>query len=200
MKLTVQKKILGGFGILLFIIIILGLLGISSIDSINRMLNSIYEKELQGLSYIKDAQIYITSSNRTEKNLILSKDPAEEARYTERIKMYNEEFEEAMKNFSLTMSNESTNSKINQIYIHWDEIKSLQQELITLNSQKNYDAAFVKSQNIRSIIENIDNIILDLTDEMELHALRAYNNSDVLYDRTRDCYIKKHFKTNCFYV
>lgn len=189
MKLTVQKKILGGFGILLAIIIFFGLLGISNISSINRMLNSMYEKELKGISYIKDAQINIISSNRTEKNLILSKDPLEEAMYTERINIYNEKFEEAMNNFSITMSNESVDNQINQIYMYWEEIKPLQQELIKLNSQQNYDAAFKKSQDIRSIIENIDNIILDLTNEMDSHALRAYNNSDILYDRTKNIVI-----------
>ncbi|ABX42011.1 methyl-accepting chemotaxis protein [Lachnoclostridium phytofermentans] len=189
MKLTVQKKILGGFGILLAIIIFLGLLGISNIDSINRMLNSMYEKELKGISYIKDAQINILSSNRTEKNLILSKDPAEEAMYTERINMYNGKFEEAMNNFSITISNESTDNKIKQIYMYWEEIKPLQQELIKLNSQQNYDAAFKKSQDIRTIIENIDNIILDLTTEMDSHASDAYNNSDILYDRSKNIVI-----------
>lgn len=189
MKFTVQKKILGGFGILLAIIIFLGLLGINNSDRINRMLNTMYEKELKGISYIKDAQVYITSSNRSEKNLILSKDPAEEARYTERINMYNGKFEEAINNFSITVSNESTDNKIKQIYIYWEEIKPLQQELIKLNSQQNYDAAFKKSQDIRTIIENIDNIILDLTNEMDLHALGAYNDSDILYHSTKNIVI-----------
>ncbi len=182
MKFTVAKKIMFGFGILILIIILIGSLGIYELSNMNGMLNNLYETDLQGISYIKEAQVNLITTHRAEKNLILSKDPKEEAMHAENIRKYNSMFEEAMIKFETTIVLEEVRQKAAEIKRLWEEVKPVQERIIQLNIQQRYDEAFELSTQNRAVFDKIEGYIEEIATQKDQQALKAYNDSDVIYD------------------
>lgn len=181
MKFTVAKKIMIGFGILILIIIGMGLLSIYELSSFNGMLNNLYESDLRGISYIKEAQVNLIAAHRAEKNLILTKDPKEEAMHAESIRTYDGLFEKAMEGFETTIISDAISQKAVEINKLWEETKPTQEKIIQLNQRGKYDEAFMLSGENRAIYDKIEGLIDDIATQKDLQALNAYNDSDISF-------------------
>lgn len=184
MRFTVSKKIMSGFGILIIIIMGIGLLSMYQLSSVNGMLNQLYERELKGISYIKEAQVNLITTHRAEKNLILTRDPAEEARHIENIKKYNTLFEEAMKSFETTTLLEDIIQRVDVINELWEEAKPVQEKVIQLNSEQRYDETLELSNKNRAIFDKIEIEIETIANLKDQQAIKAYNDSDTIFYNT----------------
>ena len=71
-NLKIGNKLLAGFLIVSAITGLVGGMGIKNMKDIDDMLNTLYQNELLGLSYLKDANINLVYLHRAEKNAILS--------------------------------------------------------------------------------------------------------------------------------
>lgn len=162
MRFTVSKKILIAFSILIFIILGISLLSIYELSKVNTMVDNLYEKQLLGISHIKEAQINVLSSQRAEKNLILSKSFSEQTKHAENIKKYNSLVEENIENFKPTVITDEVKQQLNEIEKIWQEVKTQQEKVIELNSQGRYNDALQIStenrENVDKLEEDIDKI------------------------------------------
>ncbi|MGA7493062.1 MAG: methyl-accepting chemotaxis protein [Syntrophobacteraceae bacterium] len=69
-NLGIEVKFIGVFAIVASIAVIVGFIGIRNMSSINDMADKIYERELLGISYIKQANIDLMYLQRNERNAI----------------------------------------------------------------------------------------------------------------------------------
>ena len=75
-NLRTVTKLMMGFGVLAAIMIYVGYLGVSSAQTLNGLLENMYQKDMVGTVYIKDAKISRLEIARDTRDAILSTDPA----------------------------------------------------------------------------------------------------------------------------
>lgn len=184
MKFTVAKKTLFSFGLLILFIIGIGLLSIYEVSNINGMVDRLYETDLSGIQYIKEAQVNLISAHRAEKNLILTEDTTEQATYANNMKKYSELFEEAMKEFKKTIVIDEERQEAAEIDRLWEEAKPLQEKVIRLNSQRKYAEAIKVSGENRAIFDKIEAYIETIATQKDEQALKAYNDGDAILEHT----------------
>jgi methyl-accepting chemotaxis protein len=81
--LKIGTRLIGAFIIVCAITAMVGFLGIKNMGTINDLADEMYERELIGLSHIKEANINLIYMARAEKNLILSTSNEERKRYSD---------------------------------------------------------------------------------------------------------------------
>ena len=89
-NLKIGTKILGAFMVVCAITAIVGYMGITKMRQINELADEMYQKELMGISYIKQADVDLLDIGRAEKNLLLSSTSDERQKYKTRIEEYKE--------------------------------------------------------------------------------------------------------------
>ncbi|MCM0082611.1 methyl-accepting chemotaxis protein [Geomonas sp. Red32] len=77
----VSTKIISGFVVLSVITLAIGAMGLKNMHTINVLSDNMYQKEMQGLSFIKQANIDLLYVVRAEKNFIMSTTKEERERY-----------------------------------------------------------------------------------------------------------------------
>jgi methyl-accepting chemotaxis protein len=69
--MSLRGKLLAGFGAVALFSLAVGLIGLRNMGTINTMSETMYQKELLGLSYVKEANINLLYAARSEKNYLL---------------------------------------------------------------------------------------------------------------------------------
>ena len=80
-NLKIGVRLIGGFLIVAGISAVVGAIGISNTAKINAMADDMYAMELMGLSYIKEANIELTSIGRARSNFLLATSEDERSRH-----------------------------------------------------------------------------------------------------------------------
>ena len=93
-NMKVMSKLMLGFSIVAMITAIVGGVGLYNMSRINSMANDMYENELKGISYLKEANINLIASNRAEKNAILANNYDERQQYIQQINDYDKKAHE----------------------------------------------------------------------------------------------------------
>lgn len=186
MKMTVGKKLLAGFSVLIVLIGILGGFAIIELAGINNELNQLYDMQLKGVEYIKDAQVELTAIGRTRNNMILAEDPAEKRRLGENIRLRFQSFEKNMEDFAGTIVTEAGRQKTAGVLILLEQMKAQENTIIEMADTADLSTMVALGQESRVISDQIDAEVDGLVEMKNELALKAYNDSDVTYARTRN--------------
>ncbi|HWK73818.1 MAG TPA: MCP four helix bundle domain-containing protein, partial [Povalibacter sp.] len=85
-NMRIGPRLISAFMLLVVISAIIGVLGLFSAGRIDDKANDMYEKELLGLSYIKEANIQLISIGRARSNFLLATSQAERDQHLQSIK------------------------------------------------------------------------------------------------------------------
>lgn len=184
-KMTVGKKLSFGFSVLIILTAFLGIFNTINLRLVNDDLNNLYDMHLKGIEYIKDAQINLVSLGRARNNLILTTSQAEEIKHIENIKKLFDEFEKNLEKFNGTIVLEEARQKSDEISMLWQELKPNEEKVIEIVTRGANTQAFNQAMKNREIADKIEVEINELVKIKNDLALKAYNDSDVAYDRTR---------------
>lgn len=185
MKITVGKKLVAGFSILILLIAVLGSFSIARLANINNELNVLYEKHLKGVEYIMDAQVQLPSIARARNNMILSADLEEKRRHGENMRTRFQIFEKDIENFTSTVVTEAGRKKTDEVRILWDQLKAKEIEIIEMSETASMETLITLSKESRAIADQIDADVTELVEMKNQIALKAYNDSDDTYKNTR---------------
>jgi methyl-accepting chemotaxis protein len=84
-QMKVGTRLLGGFTVLALVGALVAGIGIINMGRINDMGDRIYQRELLGLSYVKEANINLVYIGRSLRSLLLASTEADRSKYTARI-------------------------------------------------------------------------------------------------------------------
>lgn len=184
MKLTVRKKLLLGFSILIFLIAILGGLSIYSLAKVNNEVNALYDIHLKGIEYIKDTQVNLISLGRARNNMILSTTDAEEVMHSDNMKLLFEKFEKSLEEFNSTIVVDEARQISDEISILWKELKPNEEKIIDMVSRGNNSQAFSQAMQNRILSDKMELGIDALVALKDDQALEAYNDCDKVFATT----------------
>src|SRR6056297_1490214 len=128
--LKIATKLLAGFLLVAAITGLVGLVGINNMGRINSMANVLYEQELTGIRYLKEANIQIINSGRAEKKAILATTSADRAEFIEMMGRYDKKARENFKKARPLITSKEGKVLVEKFQKQWDEYKVIEENLV----------------------------------------------------------------------
>ncbi len=185
-NLKIGTKLVSAFLIVSLITASVGYLGIKNMGEINYQADMLYERELMGLSHIKDANIYIIDSGRAVRGLLTAESEAERARYIAEVnRTVAAEIEHMQKARPLFIT-----EKGKELFARYDilsaELANARSQFLKMVEQEDLQnrratVSFNRDQ-MTPLNNEIDRLMTDLTDIKEGLAQQASEATTALYE------------------
>jgi methyl-accepting chemotaxis protein len=144
-NLKVGTKLISAFIVVSLITAVVGYVGIRNMGTINDMADEMYQKELLGVSYIKEANINLIYISRAEKNFLLATSPQEREKYLGNINTYKAGYKEWLDKARPLFSSEKGKETLKRLEVANEEWFAVQQKVLDLGSK---EALNDKSQSV----------------------------------------------------
>lgn len=131
-NLGISKKLITAFSLIAGITAIVGLIGIYNMSRINEMADALYEKELQGLSLIKEANINLIYSARAEKNAILATTKEERDKHLNNINLYDKKFIEFLNKAKPLINTTEGNQAFERLMNAWEDYRPVAKKIVEI--------------------------------------------------------------------
>ncbi|WP_136514540.1 methyl-accepting chemotaxis protein [Geomonas edaphica] len=133
-NLKVSTKLVSAFVAVCIITAAVGLLGIRNMGTINDMADSMYAKELLGLSYVKEANINLIYISRAEKNFLLATSRQEREKYLGNMNKYKAGYKEWLDKARPLFTTEKGKEILKRLETANEEWFAVQQKVIELGA------------------------------------------------------------------
>ena len=183
MKLNLSKKLLAGFGVLIILMTLSGVLGIIELGVANQDVNALYEEQLKGVEHIKNAQVELISIERARNNMLLTDVKEERELFMKEIQDRFLVFESEVDLFSKTLS---PDQKVlaEDILVLWASLKEKEENIITMVQRDLIDGGFALSKQSKTVADQITTKVNEAVSNKNTMAEKAYNDSNSAYKRT----------------
>ncbi|MBX3325104.1 MAG: PAS domain-containing protein, partial [Nitrospira sp.] len=185
---TVVKLMLA-FGLVGAVVAGVGLLGITTLSSVNDKITVLYERELKGLSAIKDVNLAITGISRLTRATIISVDQTEKEQFVKDIAKLKQQFVDRLSDFRklLVLAEvKATAAELEQIFppymVMMEEAAQLALRGDNVNAIKKVHEAIPGAQQVMSRASA-------LAVMKEKRAEAVYRESNVQYESSRNILI-----------
>jgi methyl-accepting chemotaxis protein len=194
-NMKIGVRLIAGFVLVAAISAIVGLIGISNASRINDMADDMYAKELQGLSYIKEANIDLIYQARAIRNYLLaqslpSMDPAP---YLEALTKARELTRVNLDKARPLFYTEAGKQKFAEMEANYKAYQEAQDKIIGMAKQEQASglrqqerkSAEYALKDVRVIVDKVDDAMTDLSKLKESNAKDAADQTTVLYTTSR---------------
>lgn len=168
----------------------IGYLGIHNLDTINTMLDTLYEQEMEGLSFIKEANVDLIYYGRTANNLLLAETDEQRRDMQARLEMYAQKFKKNIEKSQPLIQSDEGKSLMAELALEFDKFALQQQELTkaVLAGEMATSRATIDEmrKNMQPTSDNIDTLLHKLARMKESNGLEFYKESGVIYADTRN--------------
>ncbi len=184
-NLRIGTKLLAGFSIVCAITAVVGIQGVSDMGRINDMLNSLYENETLGISYIKEANINLIYHERAEKNFLLSSTLEQRQEFQKRLEESEKSFLDNMAKAKPLLRTDREENIFAKLQKQWNDYLAVNQEVMRIASGEKLSASRESVQLARAkesqLVDSVDNTMTNLAVLKEQNGKKAYDDSDVVY-------------------
>ncbi|MFP5212700.1 MAG: methyl-accepting chemotaxis protein [Acidobacteriota bacterium] len=188
-KIRIEVKFVGAFLIVSLISVLIGYEGIHNMSRINAMADQIYEKELLGLSYVKEANIDLIYLARAEKNLILSPSVEERRKFLDESTKAESMFIDNLSKAKPLFYSEEGKAALAKIDSAWEAYNSVRKQVVELAMTESVSEKKASTElsmgAARQKINTLDDALTALTKLKENNAKRAAEETTKLYTDAR---------------
>ncbi|MCW5978807.1 MAG: MCP four helix bundle domain-containing protein [Bryobacteraceae bacterium] len=183
---TTVTKLMLGFGLLAVLMAFVGYQGLTSMTRINDMLNTMYERDLTGVSAIKDVNIQFMGAARELRQAILDTDEQDMRRDAEMVQARLAAMEEAVTRAEKTFVTEEGKAAIAKIKAAMAEYRSAAQDVLRLALANQNKEAVERLRGARAAADRAGEAVEAAVQSKEALAKEAYTASDLLYGSARN--------------
>jgi methyl-accepting chemotaxis protein len=187
--LRIEVKIIGiAVGISLFALLV-GVIGLMNMAKINQMSAQIYQKELLGVSRIKEAYVNLICFARAEKNVMLSFAKKDKLRYVKIHDTNEAQFLSNVKAAASLLEAEQEKASLAKLENAWAEYRDVSKQVIALAAAENLNEARPSIElamgPAREKINAVTDALEELTRMKEGNARRLSEEAAALYRSSR---------------
>jgi methyl-accepting chemotaxis protein len=193
--MKIGVRLIAGFVLVAAISAVVGLIGISNASKINDMADRMYDKELQGVSYIKEANIDLVYQARAMRNYLLAQTlpSVEDAPYLDALKKAREETRANLDKARPLFYTEAGQQKFAELEANYKAYLDAQEVIIAMAKkeeaagvhQEDRKSAVYAMKDVRVIVDKVDDLMTDLSKLKEGNAKAASDETTVLYKTSR---------------
>ncbi|MFT7772820.1 methyl-accepting chemotaxis protein [Roseateles sp.] len=188
-NLKIGVRLIAGFLLVASISIVVGVIGLRNAGQINDLASNMYQRELIGLSTIKEANIELIYIGRARANYLLSTSNEERARHMASIHKSSAAVKDYMAKARPLFFSERAKEIFTSFDRQWEVYQNEMQRVLALASmQKLQERDEALSQGLASVREKanaMDDILTELTKQKEERASKANDETDQLYADSR---------------
>jgi methyl-accepting chemotaxis protein len=178
-------RLIVGFMLVAAISAVVGYIGISNTSQINTMADRLYDRELLGLSYVKEANINLIYIGRARSNYLLASTPEERDRHAANISASSARVKDYLEKARPLFITERAQELFKSFNSVWEEYQhDLQRAMAIAATKKLYerDEALMQSlEAVRVKADALDSTLTELTKLKEELAKQASQDSTEVY-------------------
>lgn len=178
-------KLMIGFGLLAAMLAFVAYRGITAAGVVNTMLNTMYERDLTGLSSIKEANINLIYIGRAFRAAILAGDKAQVERYRADIDKYTTTMNSLLVETEKTLVSDEAKRELGEVRAGLAEYCPQVAEIMRLAQAGDEKAARELMAKVRAAGDRSDNAMTNIANSKQKLAEAAYKDSDVVFESTR---------------
>ena len=185
MRLRLREKLLGAFGIVLVMMVVVGILALTRMSTLASGTSTLYEKHLLGTQYLLQANSDLINSGRAEKNVLLATDKATIDKEAASARQLLDSAAKGMEQFKGTIVLDSTREKVAQIESDLAAIKTAREQVIQLAAAGKAAEAKDQAATLRATVDKADATMDELTQSKEDLSKQAAADAASTYSSAR---------------
>jgi len=158
---------------------VLGVFGLNLMEKVNHNIETMYNEQLLGINYLKDAQYNLALVQRAEKNVLLSKTQNEKE---EHIKHFDMMYMNGIYSNLESYSEIAINDAVNEVTKKIDSFRQMQSQAIDLSLNNQEAEALKISMNGLVLSNEIDDLLNSIIQEQVEDAKHHYMSSMDMYN------------------
>ncbi|TAK81144.1 MAG: HAMP domain-containing protein, partial [Aquabacterium sp.] len=182
-------RLIAGFLLVAGISAVVGAVGISNAAKLNEMADNLYQRELMGLSYIKEANINLIYIGRARSNYLLATSQAEREKHLASMRKSSATLKDYVEKASPLFISEQSKEILRNFSKVWDAYQvDLEKVVATASQQKlmERDEAFTRDLDaMRAKADQLDEMLTELTINKEKRAKAASEEAASIYESGR---------------
>ena len=191
--LKISQKLILSFIIVSLITMAVGFMGIKNMGTMDTMADQMYEKELLGVSYIKEANIALIKRGRAEKNFLLSATVEERNQHSAAMKRYGAQFMEYLDKARPLFYTEAGKALLTKVSQTWGEFGKVEERILALGMaedlQTEREAVTLANGEGRALANAMDDALTELTVMKEDNGKAATVEANAIYESARNLMI-----------
>lgn len=180
-KLTIGKKMLVGFSIIILFALFLGIFGVYQLNNSNKALKGLYSTELLSMEYIKDIQVNVVTLGRTRNYVQLASNLTDQNAEIESLVNVLKQIETDIQRYSETINSDVVNQKTADLVNTYNKLKNEDLKFIEMISSNDVNNIRALAKANRIISDQLENQIKEMVDIKHESARSAYNASQSAY-------------------
>jgi methyl-accepting chemotaxis protein len=189
----IGTRLIVGFILVALISAVVGLIGAHNSSRMNDLADDMYNKELLGLSYIKEANINLIYIGRARSNFLLASSEEERARHLASIQKSSTTAKEYIAKAKPLFVSERAKEIFGAFEKRWEDYQRDMQQAITMASAKKLAAKDEELSaslgKVREHANALDEMLTELTAQKEKRAAIANDEVEHLYIQSRNLMI-----------
>ncbi|EYC51871.1 chemotaxis protein [Hylemonella gracilis str. Niagara R] len=190
---TIGARLIAGFILTALIAAVVGVVALNSSASMNDLAEAMYQKELMGLSHIKEANVSLIAVGRARSNYLLATSEEERARHLESVKKNSAAVKERIDLARPLFVSDRAKILFAQVEQIWVTYQRDLQDSLDIARRKplaDRDAELTNAlAKVRESADNLDNIFSELNHQKEERAKHANDEIEELYQGSRNMMI-----------
>ncbi|MEO5341571.1 MAG: methyl-accepting chemotaxis protein [Magnetococcus sp. MYC-9] len=188
--MKIGSKLIGSFLIFSVMIAIVGWIGISNMGAIDAADTLLYERELKGVSIVKETKIDALGIVRAQLNLLLAADAEKRKEFAKRVADGHATMQGNLAEVKAKFYTERGKATVARLETTYAEWKPVQEEVVRLALAGEQEKALALSIGAaRDKLGNMDNTLEELVKLKEEVAKKASDDNTVLYESSRSLLI-----------
>jgi methyl-accepting chemotaxis protein len=192
-KFKIGTRLIIAFILVASISGVVGLVGLSNSAAMNDLSDALYDRELMGLSYIKEANINIIYIGRARSNFLLATSQSERDRIRADIERFSERARENIDAARQLFASERSLELFREVDATWVEYQSTMAQALQTASQQDFYLENPELQRqlgqVRERGDKLDQIMTELSRGKESNAKEANAQANALYASSRNIMI-----------
>jgi methyl-accepting chemotaxis protein len=185
-NLKVGVKLTGAFLVMVVLMSVVGWIGINNMRAINDADTLLYERQLLGLSAIKEANAAMIYQERALRNLLLASNAEVRAKHLESAKKADVRMQEELDKAKDRFTSERGKTLLQQLETTHDEYASATSKMVDMVNKEAFPATresveFTNTQ-VRPKAEIMDDMLTELSQLKEKDAKEASDSNTALYE------------------
>jgi len=185
-NLKTVKKLILGFSVVCVIMIGVAYMGVTSMAKINELLNTLYERDLVGLSAAKEANRQVLMIGRAVRQALLETEKANVEQHIRNFEKYSADLRKALQECKETLVTEEGKASIAEIEEVLPGYLSRYEKLFHLKLEQKDDEAKRCLADARVDANKLSDRLESLVHAKTELAKKAYEESDLIYASSRN--------------
>ena len=184
-NLKTAAKLVSSFACLALIAAFVGWWGLSGMGQLSQTMDTLYERDLSGLSAVKEANINLLYISRAVRAAILADDKAEVETHMQRVAKYSADMVKYLDKTEATLVTDHAKAAMAKTRAAVPTYLADVQQILKLALEGKDGQAIAAVTSARVIADQVDNEMATLAETKEKLALQAHVDGESTYQRAR---------------